>query len=87
MSVEARVLNVFNNKTQLSTASQQYLDLRTLPAPPYFAPYQQSNPFFGTGTVALMAQKYQRDWLGIELNPDYLPMAEERLWMALGEAA
>jgi hypothetical protein len=49
VSVEARVLNVFNNQTQLSTDSQQFLDLRTLPAPPYVAPYLQPNPFFATG--------------------------------------
>jgi hypothetical protein len=49
VSLEGRVLNVFDNQTQLSTDSQQYLDLRTIPNPPYFAPYQQPNPFFGTG--------------------------------------
>jgi site-specific DNA-methyltransferase (adenine-specific) len=45
------------------------------------------DPFFGTGTVALMAQQHERDWLGIELNPDYLPLAEDRLGMDLREAA
>ena len=49
VSLEARLLNVFNNQTQLSTDAQQYLDLRTVPAPPYFAPYLQPNPFFATG--------------------------------------
>jgi hypothetical protein len=49
VSFEARVLNVFNNQTQLSTDSQRYLDLRTLPAPPCFDRYLQPNPFFGTG--------------------------------------
>lgn len=48
-TLEARVLNVFNNQTQLSTNAQQYLDLRTVPTPPYFAPYLQPNPFFGLG--------------------------------------
>jgi hypothetical protein len=33
----------------LSTDAQQYLDLRMVPAPPYIAPYLQSNPFFATG--------------------------------------
>ena len=51
LSLEARLLNAFNNQTQLSTDSQQFLDLRTLPAPPYFAPYLQPNPFFGTGNA------------------------------------
>jgi len=49
VSFEARLLNVFNNQTRLSTDSEQYLDLRTVPTPPYFAPYLQPNPFFATG--------------------------------------
>ena len=51
LSLEARVLNVFNAQTRLSTDSQKYLDLRTLPTPPYIAPYQDPNPFFGTGNA------------------------------------
>ena len=49
VSLEARLLNVFDNQTRLSTDSQQYLDLRTIPTSPYFAPYLQANPFFGNG--------------------------------------
>jgi hypothetical protein len=48
-SVEARLLNVLDTQTRLSTDAQQYLDLQKVSAPPYFAPYQQSNSFFGTG--------------------------------------
>jgi len=48
LSLEARLLNVFDSQTQIATDSQQYLDLRQIPVPPYFAPYQQPNPFFGT---------------------------------------
>ena len=51
VSLEARLLNVFDNQTQLSTDSQQYLDVQMLPVPPYFAPYQQPNPFFGMGSA------------------------------------
>jgi hypothetical protein len=51
VAVEARLLNVFDNQTRLSTDAQQYLDLRTIPTAPYFAPYQQANPFFGTGNM------------------------------------
>src|SRR2546421_7052220 len=40
------------------------------------------DPFFGTGTVGLVAQELGRDWLGIELNPEYAAMAEERLGLA-----
>jgi DNA modification methylase len=45
------------------------------------------DPFFGTGTVALTAQRYQRDWLGIELNPEYVSLAGHRLGIGLYEAA
>lgn len=51
LSLEARVMNVFDHQARLSTDAQQYLDLRTTPAPPYFAPYLQPNPLFGTGNA------------------------------------
>jgi hypothetical protein len=51
ISLEARLLNVFNNQTRLATDSQQYLDLQTQPTPPYILPYQQPNPFFGMGNA------------------------------------
>lgn len=37
------------------------------------------DPFFGTGTVALLAREHGRDWLGIELNPTYVELARDRL--------
>jgi hypothetical protein len=49
VTVEARLLNVFDHQTQLSTDAQQYLDLRTITTPPYIAPYVQPNPLFGLG--------------------------------------
>jgi DNA modification methylase len=38
----------------------------------------------GSGTVALAAEQYGRDWIGIELNPDYARLAKLRLadWRA-----
>jgi site-specific DNA-methyltransferase (adenine-specific) len=45
------------------------------------------DPFFGTGTVAVVAESYGRDWLGIELNPGYLALAEDRLGHDLEEAS
>lgn len=41
------------------------------------------DPFFGTGTVGAVARDFGRDWLGIELNPDYKALAEARLGVAL----
>ena len=37
------------------------------------------DPFLGAGTVSLVAIKHHRDWLGIELNPDYVTLAEKRI--------
>lgn len=37
------------------------------------------DPFLGTGTTALAAQRLGRRWLGIELNPDYIALAKRRL--------
>lgn len=47
-----------------------------------FAPTRRGivlDPFFGTGTVGVVAKRLGRDWLGIELNPTYVRMAEARL--------
>lgn len=37
------------------------------------------DPFFGSGTVGVAAQKHGRDWIGVELNPAYVQLAEARL--------
>lgn len=48
LTLEGRVLNVLDSQTRISTDGQQFLDLNTISSPPYFAPYKQPNPFFGT---------------------------------------
>lgn len=37
------------------------------------------DPFFGAGTTGLVALKQNKKFIGIELNPDYIKIAEERL--------
>lgn len=37
------------------------------------------DPFFGSGTVGLVSQQENRQYIGIELNPDYVRMAASRL--------
>ena len=37
------------------------------------------DPFFGAGTVGLVAQEENRQYIGIELNPEYVRMAATRL--------
>lgn len=37
------------------------------------------DPFMGTGTAALAAERLGRDWLGVELNPEYVKLAKRRI--------
>ncbi len=37
------------------------------------------DPFFGSGTVGVVAERLGRDWLGIELNPVYVSLAWGRI--------
>lgn len=36
------------------------------------------DPFGGSGTVGLVAEKHKRKWICIELNPEYKKMADQR---------
>ena len=36
------------------------------------------DPFFGSGTTGVVAEKLNRRWLGIELNPEYVDIATKR---------
>lgn len=45
------------------------------------------DPFCGSGTTCLAAQKTGRRYLGYEINPEYLQRAEERLQLALDESS
>ena len=37
------------------------------------------DPFFGSGTVGLVAEQMGLRWCGIELNPEYIEIAKKRL--------
>ncbi len=45
------------------------------------------DPFFGAGTVGLVAERHDRDWVGIELNPAYARIARDRIAKARKEGA
>ena len=36
------------------------------------------DPFCGSGTTLQVAARLRRDWIGIELKPEYIKMAEKR---------
>lgn len=42
------------------------------------------DPFMGAGTTGLVARKLNRNFVGIELNPEYIEIAESRLSKELG---
>jgi len=37
------------------------------------------DPFFGAGTVGVVAERLGRRWLGIEINPEYAQIALRRI--------
>ena len=37
------------------------------------------DPFLGSGTVAVVAQRHARRWVGCELNPEYVNIIEQRV--------
>lgn len=51
--------------------------LRTLPD-------NSVHPFLGSGTTAAVARQMGRHYIGIELNPDYCALAEQRIGGAAG---
>lgn len=42
------------------------------------------DPFFGSGTTGVYARKVTRNFVGIELNPEYVKIAENRLLKEIG---
>lgn len=41
------------------------------------------DPFMGSGTTAAVAKKLGRSYIGFELNPDYIELAEQRIALAV----
>ena len=37
------------------------------------------DPFFGAGTVGLVAEQLDLNWMGIEINPEYVEIAKKRI--------
>jgi DNA modification methylase len=47
-----------------------------------WAPGIVLDPFFGAGTVGVAAEALHRDWVGIELKPEYAELARQRIEQA-----
>ena len=37
------------------------------------------DPFMGSGTTAMVAKQNNRNYIGFELNPEYIKIAEKRI--------
>lgn len=75
--------------TQTSEGPRHVREVGELSRCDCFAPTRPGcvlDPFFGTGTVGVVAERLGRDWLGVELNPRFASLAEDRL-ATLGRAA
>jgi DNA modification methylase len=42
------------------------------------------DPFMGAGTAAVVSRKLNRNYIGFELNPEYIKIADKRLYNELG---
>ena len=52
---------------------RDYEDLKNLKIP------AEQDPFSGSGTTAVVAQKNGRNWIGIDANADYCELAQARI--------
>ncbi len=43
------------------------------------------DPFLGSGTTAIVSEKLNRKWIGIDVNPEYCVLSAERIRKAAGE--
>ena len=42
------------------------------------------DPFMGSGTTAVVARKLSRNYIGFELNPEYVEISNRRIKKELG---
>ena len=72
-AVKARILAGMRARVTVSWQPTCKHTLRTV------VPSVVLDPFAGAGTTGLVAQRLGRDFIGIELNPEYAAMAEQRI--------
>lgn len=77
-----RAAGIFN--AEYSTASWEQTCRCKLLGTDLPLPAVVLDPFMGAGTTGLVARKLQRNYIGLELNPKYITMAEKRLKKELG---
>ncbi|OHV36458.1 MULTISPECIES: DNA-methyltransferase [Pseudofrankia] len=78
------VRHMWNAKDQEATTTREAGDFIRCDCEAPTVPGVALDPFFGTGTVGVVACQNGRDWLGIELNPEYVKLAEDRISKTCG---
>jgi hypothetical protein len=68
-----------NLKDKDGKAFQRHVEYTSCACNAPFQPGIVLDPFFGTGTTAVAAIQEHRQWVGIELSPEYMKFAETRL--------
>jgi len=43
------------------------------------------DPFAGSGTTGVVAKRLRRSFIGVEINPDYWKMAQQRIAATMAE--
>jgi len=72
------------------SCNMAYPDYEAARDDPAYVPYNPIpctvlDPFSGAGTTGLVAEKLGREFIGIELNPEYVKMAEKRIAKATAQ--
>jgi DNA modification methylase len=88
-SPEDLTTNIVNKRNVWTVPTQPYPDAHFAVYPPaliepcVLAGSREGDivldPFFGSGTTGLVAIKHRREFIGIELNEEYIRLAEKRL--------
>lgn len=96
----ARMPDFRNKRSVWTVASSPYSEAHFATYPPAYPPALIEpcilagsmagdivfDPFFGSGTTGEAAQRLGRDWIGCELNPEYVELARRRTSGTLGFA-
>lgn len=67
------------NSKKMETVEKEYLGLSDCGCNAGFSSGIVLDPFFGSGTTGLVALKQRKKFIGIELNPSYIAIAQKRL--------
>ncbi len=80
----SRIETYMDNKPVSTTAQYKTIGWTDCKCKSDWRPGVILDPFMGSGTVAVVAKRNRRNWTGIELNTDYIKIAEQRIKNTMG---